>query len=96
MREAIDVMAIALDRVAEGKSAYEALREPRYVPTKEAIDRMDEALSWLTLLDDKQRTLITLRAFKVSWMKIAWRYGRSDTTVQRWYADAIDRMWRRL
>ena len=93
LREAVDVMSLALERLRDGKvSAYEALAEPRWQPSKEAIDRLDETLPWLTLLDERELKIVTLRAFRVSWLKISWRYGRSDTTVQRWHHDAIERV----
>lgn len=96
LREAIDVIALALERIQQGKPAYVPLREPRYVPTKEAIDRMDEALDWLAWLDERGLNLVTLRAFRTPWIKIAWRYGRSDTTVQRWYKEALESVLQRL
>mgnify|MGYP001549354359 CR=1 FL=1 len=93
LREAVDVMGLALERLRDGKiSAYEALTEPRWLPTKEMIDRLDETLPWLTLLDERELKIVTLRAFRVSWLKISWRYGRSDTTVQRWHREAIERV----
>jgi hypothetical protein len=95
-REAIDVIAQALERIQQGKPAYEPLREPRDVPRKEAIDRMDEALDWLAWLDERGLNLVKLRAFRTPWIKIAWRYGRSDTTVQRWYREALQSVLRRL
>lgn len=95
LREAVDVMSLALERLRDGEvSAYEALAEPRWQPTKEMIDRLDRTLPWLTLLDERELKIVTLRAFRVSWLKISWRYGRSDTTVQRWHREAIERVRR--
>lgn len=93
LREAIDVMAIALERVAEGKSAYEDMRPPRIVPSAEAIDQMDKTLPWLSLLDKRERQIVTARAFHVSWVKLAAKYGRTDRTIQRWHESAIDLVW---
>lgn len=92
-REPTEIWVQALERVALNQSPYEPMREPRHIPTKDAIDRMDEALMWLVLLDKRDLEIVTSRAFKRSWVKISWRYGRSDTTVQRWYKDAITKIF---
>lgn len=96
LRETINVMALALERVQQGKSAYEAMKEPRYVPSPDEIDRMDVALEWLTWIDKRQLLLLTCRAQRQSWMRISWRFGRSDTTVQKWHRDAVEQVYRRL
>lgn len=93
LREAIDVMAVALDRVANGKSAYEDTKVSRPVPSPDAIDRMDETLPWLTLLSERERKLVMAKAFDVSWVKLAAKYGRTERTIQRWYETAIDVVW---
>ncbi|MGO8919876.1 MAG: DUF6362 family protein [Stellaceae bacterium] len=71
----------ALERIQRGKPAYEPLREPRYVPTKEAIDRMDEALDWLAWLDERGLNLVTLRAFRVPWSR-SFRGGLSHHVIR--------------
>ena len=90
LREVADVLALALERVQQGKSAFESMRGPRYTPSKEAIDRMDEALDWLRVLDKDQLRILTLRAFGMSWERIGWRFRKSDRTMQRWYRDALE------
>lgn len=96
LREAVHIYAAALERLANKKTPFEDMREPPYVPTKEAIDRLDETLRWLTWLDKRELELITARAFKRAWLKIAWKYGRSDTTVQTWHRQALEKVRGRL
>ena len=51
----------------------------------EAIDRMDEALSWLLWLDGAERQLVWLRAEGLPWKWITRRLGIGRTTAwQRW------------
>ncbi len=89
LREAVDLMAIALERVAKGESAYEIMPSPKYTPTKEAIDRMDETLEWLSWLNGRDLGIVTLRALGVSWVKIGWRLNVSDNTAKNWHYAAV-------
>jgi Domain of unknown function (DUF6362) len=51
----------------------------------EAIDRMDEALRWLTWLELEERRLVWLRAEGLPWKRITHRLGIGRTTAwQRW------------
>jgi hypothetical protein len=51
----------------------------------EAIDRMDEALRWLTWLELEERRLVWLRAEGMPWKRITHRLGIGRTTAwQRW------------
>jgi hypothetical protein len=51
----------------------------------EAIDRMDEALAWLSWLDHEERRLVWLRAEGVPWKRITHRLGIGRTTAwHRW------------
>jgi hypothetical protein len=51
----------------------------------EAIDRMEEALSWLCWLDPEERRLVWLRAEGLPWKRITHRLGTARTTAwQRW------------
>jgi hypothetical protein len=51
----------------------------------EAIDRMDEALKWLTWLELEERRLVWLRADGMPWKWITHRFGIGRTTAwQRW------------
>lgn len=91
LREAVDVMAEALGRVRDGKSAFE-LPTVRLTPTKDAIDRMDEALDWLTWLDGRELAIVTLRAFETSWVTIGDRLHAHRSTVERWHDVAVRRV----
>ncbi len=54
-------------------------------PAPEAIDRMDEALRWLTWLESEERQLVWLRAEGMPWKWITRRLGIGRTTAwQRW------------
>jgi Domain of unknown function (DUF6362) len=51
----------------------------------EAIDRMDEALTWLAWLEPEERGLVWLRAESLPWKWITRRLGIGRTTAwQRW------------
>jgi hypothetical protein len=53
----------------------------------EAIDRMDEALSWLTWLEPEERRLVWLRTEGLPWKRITHRLALGRTTAwQRWTA----------
>jgi Domain of unknown function (DUF6362) len=53
--------------------------------TPEAIDRMDEALGWLSWLAPEERRLVWLRPDGMPWKWITCRLGISRTTAwQRW------------
>ena len=54
-------------------------------PAPEAIDRMDEALRWLTRLELEERRLVWLRAEGLPWKRITLRLDIGRTTAwQRW------------
>ena len=56
-------------------------------PSPEAIDRMDEAFTWLQWLEPDESKLVWLRACRVPWKLITWRFGIGRTTAwQRWVA----------
>lgn len=92
LREAVDVMTQAFDRIRAGKSAYEALPPPRVTPTADAITRMDDTLPWLQWLDHDERRILTLRAFDMMWIRIAWRFKTSVYFVKKRYYSAIFRV----
>ena len=53
----------------------------------EAIDRMDEALFWLTWLEPEERRLVWLRTEGLPWKRITHRLALGRTTAwQRWTA----------
>jgi Domain of unknown function (DUF6362) len=92
LEEAVDVLArLPEERVRGFYDLWpRVIMEPsRYVrpaaAAPEAIDRMDEALSWLMWLDPEERCLTWLRAEGLSWKWITRRLGMGRTTAwQRW------------
>ena len=89
--------AEVLDRLPEGRSlgpyslwpllpdGGDAPRTRQAAPSPEAIDRMDEALTWLAWLDPGERQLVWLRAEGLPWKRITHRLGIGRTTAwQRW------------
>jgi hypothetical protein len=58
-----------------------------FLPAPEAIDRMDEAIGWLSWLDREERRLVWLRAEGLPWKRITHRLGIGRTTAwHRWTA----------
>jgi hypothetical protein len=89
--------AEVLDRLPEARSlglyslwpllpdGGDAARTRAAAPSPEAIDRMDEALSWLLWLEPEERRLLWLRAEGLPWKRITHRLGIGRTTAwQRW------------
>lgn len=66
------------DRVGE---APQRLRRPPPAPA--AITRMEEALSWLRLLEPDDAKLIYMRAEGLQWKPICWRFGIALATAKR-------------
>jgi len=91
LREVADVWANA---VAAG--AFEAMKTRRPTPSPAAIDRMIPTLRWLEYVDERDRVIIWLRAFKTPWFKIAGMLGKSDRTAQTWYRNALEKIRVRL
>ena len=58
-------------------------------PTSDAIDQMDESLSWLRWLELEQVRLVWLRAERVPWKLIMTRIGVSRATAWRMWASAL-------
>ena len=81
---------------AVARGGFETMRARAPAPTPEAIDRMLPTLSWLAWLDARERKIIWLRAFGVSWWQIGGRFDRSEKTVQRWNERALERVHARL
>lgn len=74
---------------------HQAARAARFTPTPADIDRYLDVLTWLAWLgrqnDGKRNVqIITARAFGTPLWKLATRYGKSDETIRRWEADALD------
>jgi len=64
--------------------------------TPEQITRMDETLSWLKWINQRQRRLIWLRAEGARWREIACRTGFPKTSAQRYWQRALFVISRRL
>lgn len=59
-------------------------------PLPDAIDRAEETLTWITLVDDPElRTLIWFRAQRMPWREISRRVGYPKTTAQRHWNSAL-------
>ena len=61
-------------------------------PTADAIDRMDECLAWLHLLDADEVRLVWLRAESVRWKSIAHRFGIDRSTAWRHWMGALTKI----
>jgi len=68
---------------------WEETRVRRGPPQAGAIDRMDEALRWLSWLEPDDARIVWLRACGVHWKLITWRFGISRTTAWRNWAAAL-------
>lgn len=58
-------------------------------PTAAAIDRMDECMGWLRMLDADEVRLVWLRAEGVRWKSIAHRFGIDRSTAWRHWTCAL-------
>jgi len=81
--------------VARGGDS-EPVRVRPAAPSPEAIDRMLPTLSWLAWLDRSARQVVLARAHRISWWKLAARFGVSERSVQRWHAEAMTRIAHKL
>jgi hypothetical protein len=92
LEEAVDVLARLPEARIHGvydlwpKLVGEPCRHARpAAAAPEAIDRMEQALSWLLWLEPEERRLVWLRAEGVPWKRITRRLGIGRTTAwQRW------------
>lgn len=89
---AAQVGAISIGGVSETEDA-----DPP--PSAVAIGRMERVLlggsndtPWLKRLNEKQRRLVWRRISGMNWAAIAAVHDRSERTVQRWYADALEKL----
>ena len=71
---------------AFGRNAVEVRLGP---PAPDAIDRMDESLAWLHVLDPDEVRLVWLRAEGVRWKSIAHRFGMDRSTAWRHWSCAL-------
>lgn len=58
-------------------------------PQPEAIDRLDETLSWLWPLADDERRLVMARAFRLPWRRLEDLDGRSERTLRTVHARVL-------
>ena len=65
-------------------------------PTPGAIDRMDEALSWLLACDGEAQRLVWARACRVPWRKLEDLDCRSHVTLRKVVARWHEQIRRRL
>lgn len=61
----------------------------RPAPTRDAIDRMDEALPWLQWLEAEDAKLVWSRVQGTRWKEICWRFGTTPVTAHRRFAYAL-------
>ncbi|MEO5334901.1 MAG: DUF6362 family protein [Magnetococcus sp. YQC-5] len=69
---------------------------PRGPPTGEAIDRMDETLSWLRWLERQQVKLVWSKAEGVPWKLILRQLGVCRATAWQWWMSALTEVASRL
>jgi Domain of unknown function (DUF6362) len=67
-----------------------------FLPAPEAIDRMDEAIGWLSWLDREERRLVWLRAEGLPWKRITHRLGIGRTTAWHRWTTALLKLVTRL
>lgn len=61
-------------------------------PSPEAIDRLDETLSWLWPLADDERRLVMARAFRLPWRRLEDLDGRSERTLRAIHVRLLHRI----
>jgi len=65
-------------------------------PSPAAIDAMDEALAWFAWLTPDEARIVWLRACRVRWKAVAWRFRADRSTVWRWWVCALAKIAARL
>lgn len=88
---ASELFAVLAPRGGEGEP-----RPQSKPPTTEQVDKMLPTLAWLTWLDRSARQVVLARAHRVSWWKLAARFGVSERSVQRWHSEAMARIAHKL
>lgn len=78
------------DYVQEAKHAYGYTEvRMRVVPSAADIQRMEECIDWLRLLDPEDARIVWLRAEGIRWRQVCIRAGCVRTTAWRRWAAAI-------
>ena len=73
--------------------AFMEQKELKLRATPQAISRMEEAISWLNILNTAEdRKLVWMRAVGVPWLEIAKIFGKSRSTVIEKYNRSILRI----
>ena len=65
------------------------VRLRRGPPQPAAIDRMDEALVWLSWLEPDDARIVWLRACRLPWKLVTWRIGLGRTAAWQHWAAAL-------
>lgn len=65
-------------------------------PAADAISRMEETFDWIFWLEEDERRLIWLRAERVVWKKICWRFGCGRTKAWQMWCVALLKIATRL
>jgi hypothetical protein len=61
-------------------------------PLPDAIERAEETLSWITLVNHGERNLIWLRAHRVSWKGIVRETGFPMRSAKRYWSQALEKI----
>ncbi len=73
----------------------EDVRLRRGPPSAAAIDRMDEAMTWLAWLDPAEARIVWLRASGERWKTVCWKVGLARTAAhQHWMYALCVISWR--
>ena len=67
----------------------EDVRLRRGPPSPAAIDRMDEAMTWLAWLDPAEARIVWLRASGERWKAVCWRVGLARAAAHRHWLFAL-------
>ena len=76
-----------------------ARQEPQPIrlrATPDQITRMEETLTWITWINQGERNLVWLRAYRTPWRVIARETGFPKTSAQRYWHGALLKIAARL
>lgn len=68
----------------------------RLAALPDEITRMEETLTWIIWVNQAERKLVWLRAYRVPWRAIARQTGFPRTSAQRYWEMALSKIARRL